>query len=84
MNVMVITNQKTYNRYTKKMHRKEYKPNTKESHQITGEENKKERNREELKETIRKTMNKVVISTYLSMITLNVNRLNAGIKMWKL
>ena len=23
------------------MHRKEYKPNTKESHQITGEENKK-------------------------------------------
>lgn len=40
MNVMVITNQKPITD-TQKMHRKEYKPNTKESHQITGKRTKR-------------------------------------------
>lgn len=53
MNVMVITNQKPITD-TQKMHRKEYKPNTKESHQITGEENKKGKEQRRIKEAIRK------------------------------
>ena len=51
---MVITKQKPITDTKKKIHRKEYKPNTKESHQITGEENKKGKEQRRIKETIRK------------------------------
>ena len=44
---MVTRNQKPVTDI-QKINRKEYKPNTKESHQIRGEENTKGRNREEL------------------------------------
>ena len=55
--------------------RKESKHSTKENHQNTG----KRRNREKLQKS-RKVINKMAISTYLLIITLNVNRLNPSIK----
>ena len=69
MNPMVTTNQKpTID--AQKVERKEHKHTTKANHQNT---------REEIKRTEKnyrnnwKTSNKMVISTYLSIITLNVN-----------
>ena len=62
---------------TKIKMRKEPKYNTKESHQTVREEKKKETERSYI--TSQKTI-KVTISKYLSIITLNVNRLYAPIK----
>ena len=87
---MVTTNQKSIiDIHTKK--EKESQHNTKDSHQITREENKtgkrKKRKRGKgkgkrgkgKKKTYKnksKTINKMAIRTYVSIITLNVNRLN--------
>ena len=56
--------------------RKESKHNTIDSHQITREENKR-RNKKVQKQP---PINKTAISTHLSIITLNVNELNAPMK----
>ena len=60
----------------KKKERKESRQNTKESHQITKEERKR-RNKRTAKPT---RVNKPVTSTYLPIIILNINELNAVIK----
>lgn len=57
----------------------ESKYNTKESHQTTREEKEAERTERNYEYT-QKTINKMTISTYLSIIILNANRLNAPIK----
>ena len=64
-NLMVTTNQKSI--HTKK--KKESKHNTKDSHQITREEDK--RRRKEKRPT--KTINKMSVKTFIMIITLNVN-----------
>lgn len=68
-------------RYTKNKN-KGTQTYTKESYQATGKKGRKkeERNREELKKENNKIMNKMAISTYLSIIILNVNGLNAPIE----
>ena len=48
-------------------------------HQITGKETKRKKNREDLQHN-QETGNKMAITLYLSLITLNVNGLNAPIK----
>ena len=74
---MVTANQKsTIDIHTKK--KKESKHNTKDSHQITREENK--RGRKKTCKNKSKTINKMVIRTYISIITLNVTGLNAPTK----
>ena len=75
---MVNTNQKPIVD-TQKIKRKESKHTTKESHEVTKEERKSRGNREELQNSL-KTMNKMKISKYLSIITSNVIRLNFTIK----
>ena len=78
---MVTTNEKSIvGVYTKK--KKESKHNTKSSHQITREQKGKER--ENTYKNKSKTINKTAISTYISIITLNVNRLNASTKRQRL
>ena len=80
MNLMVTTNQKPIFD-TQKIKSKESKHITKQSHQCTGEENK--RGRKEQKRTTRnnqKTINKMATSTHLSIIPLNVNGLSGPIK----
>ena len=62
-----------------KITRKESKYNNKECHQTITGEDKEGRNREKLKNS-QKTINKMSISKYLSIIILNVNDLNAPIK----
>ena len=74
---MVTTKQKPIIE-KQKIIRKQYNHNTKESHQTTTEESKR-RNREELQNS-QKTVNKMSIAAYLSIITLSVNRLNSSIK----
>ena len=56
--------------------RTESKCNSEDSHQITREENKR-RNKKVQKQP---PINKTAISTHLSIITLNVNELNAPMK----
>ena len=56
----------------------EFKCNSQDSHQITGEENKGNKKGETHKKP--KTINKMTIRTYKSIITLKVNRQNASIK----
>ena len=68
-----------YNRYTHTQKRKRSKHNTKDSHQITWEERKR-RNKQKNYKNNQKTINKMVVSTYLSIITVNVNGLNALLK----
>ena len=64
---MVTTNQKSViDKHTKK--RKEFKHNTKDSHQITREESKRRKTEKNYKNK-QKTMNKMAITTYLSIIT---------------
>ena len=79
---MVTTNQKsTIDTHTKK--KKESKHNTKVSHQITREENK--RGREEKRPSNKSTaINKMAVRTYISIITLKVNGLNAPTKRHRL
>ena len=83
INLLVATNQKSIiDTHTKK--RKESKHNTKDRHQITREESKRKRkkqtNKKTTKKTHLKTVTKMTISTYLPIITLNVNGLNAVVK----
>ena len=79
MNLIETTNHKP-KMYTSKLERntgillkKMIKPRWKKL------EEEKEKNREELQNN-QKTSNKMEISTYLSIITLNINGLNASIK----
>lgn len=75
MNLMVITNQKL--RYTK--NRVESKHNTKKA--IKSQEKRQEMiGPKKSYKNNQKTMNKVAVSTYLSIIALDVNGLNAPIK----
>ena len=66
----------TIDTHTKK--KKQPKHNTKYGHQTTREQKRKERKRPT------KTIKKMSIGTYISIITLNVNRLNAPIKRHRL
>ena len=59
--------------------RKESKHNPKERHQTTIEESKRRR-KEQRGTTKQPKNNKMAISTYLSIITLNVNEINCPIK----
>ena len=76
---MVTPKQKIYNIYTKK--KKESKRNTKDSHQITGEQKKGEKKTYKNKS---KTINKMAIRTYIWINTLNVNGLNVPTKRHRL
>lgn len=59
--------------------RKESKHNIEENHQNAKEEKEKERNREEPQNS-QKTVNKMAISIYLSMMNLNDSCLNSPVK----
>ena len=79
---MVIANQKsTIDPHTKK--KKEFKHNTKDSHQITREKNKR-KGRKKTYKNKSQIINKMAIRTYLSIIILNVNRLNVPTKRHRL
>ena len=80
MNLMVTTNQKPP-MDIQKIKRKESKHNTKGIHQTTrGKKPREEdRNIEELQKQPEK-VNKMAVSTYLSITTLNANGLNAPVK----
>lgn len=71
MNFMVTTNQESTKDTPKKL--KEPKYNTKENQQTRDQEQRSTK-------TSRKAMNKIAISTYLSITNLNVNGLNTPIK----
>ena len=60
--------------------KKEAKPNTKDSHQITREENQRRKEKKRPTKTNPKTINKMAIGIYIMVITLNANRLNAPAK----
>ena len=79
MNLMVTTKQKCLIHTHTHTHtqRKEFKYNTKDSNQITNEKSKRRIKEQKI---ITKTMNKKATSICLSIITLNVNGLNAPIK----
>ena len=68
---MITTNQK-YIVNTHRERKKESKYNTKESHQITGENNQKKKQKTTHYKNNPKTI-KMAIRTYISVITLNVN-----------
>ena len=70
---------KIYDRYTHKEEKKNPNAILKMSHQITREENKKGRQKKTYKNNP-KTINKMVIRTYISIITLNVDGQKAPIK----
>ena len=71
---MVTTNQKSIiDIHTKKKKKSKY--NIKNSYQITRE--KKRKGRKKTYKTKSKTIDKMAVRTYILMITLNVNRLNA-------
>ena len=79
-NFRITANQKsTIDTQTKK---NQLKYNTKDSHQTRRGENK--RRREEKEQDKSKTVNKMAIRTYISIITLNVNGLNAPTKRHRL
>ena len=65
---------------TQKIMKKESKHSTKEIHQTTKEEIKRRRKEQKELENSQKTINKMAISTYQSIITLNVSGLNSPIK----
>ena len=72
---------KAYNTYTHTHKRKEQKLTSRESHQTTREETtKKKRWTEKNYQNNQKTSSKMAVSTYLSIITLNVNGPNSLIK----
>ena len=73
---MVTTNQKSViDIYTEKKDKSKY--NTKDSHQVT----RKKKSKQKLPtKNNPKTINKMSTRTYISIITLNVNGLNATIK----
>ena len=78
---MVTTNQKSIiETHTQK--KKKSIHNTKDSHQITREENKRRRkgNKRATKKKHNKTINKMLIRIYISIITLNINGQNAPVK----
>lgn len=78
VSLMVTTKQKpTVN--TQKIKRKEYKHTTTEKYEITKEEIKK-RTKEKKLQNSQKTINKLAISPYPPIFTLNVNGLNYLIK----
>ena len=78
---MGTTNQKsTIDKHTKKKKQSEH--NTKDSHQIT--RGQKRKGRKKTYKNKAKTINKIVIRTYISIITLNVNGLNAPTKRQRL
>ena len=77
----VTANQKhTIN--SQKPKRRELKHNRKENHQTTMEKQKQKGTKKKYKINW-KTMFKMAINTYLSIITLNVNGLNAAIKKYR-
>lgn len=78
MNPTVTTNQKP-EIDPQKLERKEDKHTTKENYQTKGKKLKEEKKYK----NSQKTGNKMAISAYLSIVTLNVNRLNAPIKRHK-
>ena len=71
---------------TQKIKRMELKHNFKEIHQVTREETKRRQEQGEKKKATKmnknnqKTINKIAITTYLLIITLNLNGQNALIK----
>lgn len=69
MNLMVTTNQKSMT-HSQKVKIKGPNHDTKESHYITRELRREEKNREELQEQPEKKIKKMVIGIYVSMITL--------------
>ena len=73
MNPIITTNQNP-TLDTQKLDRKKYKHTIKENHQTIREDTKKKKRKENNKNN-KKTGNKMAISTYLSLITLNVNGL---------
>ena len=84
INHMVTTNQKT-TIDTQNLERNEHKHTIKKNHQNIREETKrrkeqKEPQKKKEKKKKKKTSNKMGLSTYLSVITSNVNALNAPIK----
>ena len=79
----MVTIRKTPIVNTQRKMRKESKHKTKENYQIEGKrERGEQRSRKELQNS-QNTIDKMAISTHLSIITLNVNRLNAPIKRHK-
>ena len=75
-NLGVTTNQKcTIDIHTKK--KKETNHNTKGSHQITRKENKRGREEKNTLNNKCKPINKMTIRTFILIIILNINRLNA-------
>ena len=78
---LLVTTRKKFTVNTQKKMRKESKYNTKENHQTRGKEKKgKKRNYG----NSQKSVNKMVICTCLSIMTLNVNGLNLLIKRGKM
>ena len=65
---------------TQKIKKKEPKHHTKENHHSTREEIKRRKEQRELQKQPKKQLTKWQLSTYLSIIPLNVNGLNAPIK----
>ena len=71
-NFRVTANQKsTIDTHTNKKNQLKY--NTKESHQVTRGENKRRREEKKSNKNKSKTVNKMAIRTYISIITLNLN-----------
>ena len=77
---MVTTNQKSIDKIINK--KKQSNLNTKDSHQNTREQGKK--GRKKTNENKSKTINKMAIKTYISIITLKVNALNFTTKKHRL
>ena len=73
MNLMITTHQKPV---TDTQRRKRNSNMTLNSHEVTREGSKRSSSKKNCK-SYRKTTNKMAISTYLSIVTLNVNELNA-------
>ena len=78
MNSIETTNQKP-TIVVQKLKRKNHKHTTKENHQTTRKETKRSTGKSILKNNW-KTHSKMLMSTYLSIITLTINGLNAPIK----
>ena len=78
----MVTANKKYTIDSQKLERKEIKPITKENHQKTKGKKKKEWTEKNYKNNL-ETRIKMTISTYWSIISLNVNGLNAPIKRHK-
>ena len=82
-NFRITANQKsTIDTQTKKENQLKY--NTKDRHQTTRGENKRRREQKRATKINPKTVNKMAIRTYVLIITLNVNELNAPTKRQRL